>query len=87
MELIFQCIYVGNGFIKVIVVVFTISVKMYDFYPRNMKMRERRGAIHYKQETFDLADLTFHVTRLFYIFLGCGIDLWGYFFQFCASFM
>ena len=43
------------------------------------KTRHRRGAIHYKQLIFDLADLKFNVTPLFQMFLGWEIDLSDYF--------
>ena len=44
-----------------------------------MKTRQRRGVIYYKQQTFDLTQVKFHLTPLFYIFLVWGIDMWGYF--------
>ena len=52
---------------------------MEDLYPQNRKARQRLGSIHYKQLTFDLANLKFYVAPLFYMFLGWGIDLSGYF--------
>ena len=54
---------------------------MYDLYTQNRTTRQRRVAIHYKQLTFDLADLKFRVAPLFYIFLRWGIDFWGFFFK------
>ena len=80
MEHTSQCTYVGNGFIEVIVVFFSIKVQKCKIYtPKIGKNSSPRGAIRYKQLTFDLADLKFHVTPLFYIFLGWEIDLRDYF--------